>query len=130
MTLEDHITISMITYALQLENGKYYVGKTWNLNLRWAQHQQSKGARWTQLHKPISIMEVWEGDIEKKLTLSLMREFGWENVRGAGYCALSIKKPRELLSSNINGRQINICNSGNNPATVLPDCLDEQQEGG
>ena len=128
--MKDVISIRILTYTLQLENLKYYIGKTWNLNLRFAQHQQGEGARWTRLHKPICIMEVWEGDVERELTLKYMREFGWQNVRGGPWCKINLNKPSVLFYDTIvrhDGpkiNQANLHNPGNCEPKDVPDCLD------
>ncbi len=129
MSEKDELNIKMITYALALENGKYYVGKTWNLNLRYAQHLAKRGAFWTQLHPPISIMEVWSGDHEKELCLSYMREFGYKHVRGWKLCKIYINEPEELLSCP-SSNEIHIRNSRNDGETNLPNNVVGNEERG
>ena len=110
--IKDELNIKILTYALALENSKYYIGKTWNLNIRFAQHISGQGAGWTRIHKPIEIMEVRSGDHEKELCLEYMREYGWENVRGAGWTKKTISKPKEIKSCELeNGRPPNICST-------------------
>jgi predicted GIY-YIG superfamily endonuclease len=41
-----------VTYVLKLEEDKWYVGLTTNLNQRLTQHFTGDGAKWTQLFKP------------------------------------------------------------------------------
>ena len=36
----------------------FYVGYTENINFRYSQHLQNKGAVWTRRHKPIKLVEV------------------------------------------------------------------------
>jgi predicted GIY-YIG superfamily endonuclease len=75
--------------VLKLENDNYYVGITYNLNLRMAQHWTGQGAKWTKLHKPISIEKVIYPasiEIENQTTLELMNVYGKEKVRGGKYC--------------------------------------------
>jgi len=76
-------------YVLKLENENWYVGITYNLNLRMAQHWSGNGAKWTKLHKPISIEKVIypaSTEIENQTTLELMEQYGKEKVRGGNYC--------------------------------------------
>lgn len=85
----------MIVYKLKLQNNKYYVGITKNINRRYKQHLKGKGADWTKINKPIEIMDIIKnGDryIEETETLKLMEKYGIENVRGGSYCR--IKLPR------------------------------------
>lgn len=78
-------------YTLLLSNNKYYVGFTENLTQRMEQHFKSEGAKWTQLHKPVKIIEVveetndWQEDFT---TLVMMRKHGIENVRGGMWCSV------------------------------------------
>jgi predicted GIY-YIG superfamily endonuclease len=39
---------SLIIYALLLVEGKYYVGKTYNLDLRFQEHNSGYGSEWTK----------------------------------------------------------------------------------
>ena len=43
-------------YILQLENNKYYIGKTNNPSFRINDHFTGKGSAWTSIHKPISYL--------------------------------------------------------------------------
>jgi hypothetical protein len=45
-------------YTLQLEEGKYYVGKTSNPNFRIEHHFQCGGALWTEKYKPLNVLEI------------------------------------------------------------------------
>ncbi len=121
MVQKDELNIRQITYALKCKNGKYYIGRTWNLNQRYAQHLDGSGAFWTQIHKPISIQEVWLGDCEKEKTLNYMRKYGHENVRGAGWCKMYINKPKELLYCEDINEPTNLPNPGNDMEANLPD---------
>jgi predicted GIY-YIG superfamily endonuclease len=86
-------------YVLQLENEKYYVGVTAykNVKVRYQQHLDGIGAKWTALHKPKSIIEVKElgmlkqsdaALLEDELTLYYMEKYGVASVRGGSMCAV------------------------------------------
>ena len=49
-------------YALELEDGYYYVGITarHDVNVRYIEHSNAKGSKWTRLHKPRSVIETSE----------------------------------------------------------------------
>ena len=85
-------------YVLELENGKYYVGYSLLYKHRIQKHFDGDGSSWTRLHKPVKVVEILEGtkDTEREVTLRYMRTHGWENVRGAGYTAIDIRKPNLL----------------------------------
>jgi len=49
-------------YILELENKKYYVGKTTNPDFRLQQHFNSSGSQWTKKYKPkkvLAIIQLW-----------------------------------------------------------------------
>lgn len=95
----DSLIVSPLTYALELEEGKYYVGITYNLNLRVAQHYCGSGSKWTRLYKPKRIINVMVGNRERDTTLELMREKGWQNVRGGPWCKADLKHPPKCLDN-------------------------------
>jgi predicted GIY-YIG superfamily endonuclease len=83
----ESILVNSMVYALSLEHGKYYVGKTYNLNFRYAQHLSGHGAKWTRLHRPTGIIKVIVGGTteENILTQELMQTYGRDNVRGGSW---------------------------------------------
>lgn len=102
---------STTIYLLELENGKYYIGKTNRpVKERFNEHKSGKGSDWTSLHKPIRILgtKTWQVDAydEDKYTKKYMDKYGIENVRGGSY--VSVKLPdyqvrairQELYTSN------------------------------
>ena len=82
----ESITIKPLIYILRLQNEKYYVGITYNLNMRLAQHYSGTGARFTKENPPISIYKVINSNDELKYTLLMMNKFGYQNVRGSYWC--------------------------------------------
>src|SRR5438477_1115865 len=75
-------------YILQLEQGKYYVGKATNVNKRFKEHQNATGAVWTSLYKPINISNVVNGASdfdEDRYVKEYMAMYGIDNVRGGSY---------------------------------------------
>ena len=92
------IVVRPCVYVLKLEgddkfDSYYYVGSTHQLNIRLAQHIAQCGAKFTKLHKFVSIhsVELVDGDAlqrENELTLELMNTFSSDQVRGGKYCKL------------------------------------------
>ena len=84
-------------YVLRLERGKFYVGKTVDVQKRFREHLAGyKASSWTRKYKPIGIEEVHhDADPldEDKITVKYMMNHGVENVRGGPY--VSIKLPEE-----------------------------------
>jgi len=84
-------------YVLKLIEDRYYVGRTSNILNRIEQHFTGYGgAIYTKKYKPIKVIEIIEElskEDERNKTLEIMKKYGWEKVRGAGWCSLEIKKP-------------------------------------
>ena len=94
----DPISVPCLTYVLECENDKWYIGKSYNVNFRLGQHLSGNGAKWTKLHKPKKIVGIYLGNQEKRRTLELMRKHGWQNVRGGGWCRVNLQSPPADLS--------------------------------
>ena len=80
--------MSTTVYVMKLASGKYYVGKTDNLDQRIDQHMSGRGAVWTQKYRPISVEKVLKNAShfdEDKVTKEYMAKYGVENVRGGTY---------------------------------------------
>lgn len=98
-TYHNHVELRIIMiYVLELENGKYYIGYSSRYKHRIQEHFDGNGSSWTRLYKPVKVVETLKGakDTEREVTLRYMRVYGWENVRGAGYTAVEIRKPNLL----------------------------------
>ena len=82
-------------YILELENKKYYIGKTTNPDFRLEQHFSGQGSRWTNSNKPKNILEIipnCDDYDEDKYTLKYMEKYGINNVRGGTFCELKLNK--------------------------------------
>ncbi len=94
-------------YVLQLENNKYYVGKTTNLDFRLEQHFNSSGSQWTKKYKPKKVLELvsnCDDFDEDKYTLKYMEKYGINNVRGGTFCELKLNKDNlSTIKKMING---------------------------
>ncbi len=88
----------LIIYALQLEQGKYYIGKTHRsegVELRFEEHITGRGSEWTKKYHPISIIESYEHYSifeEDVLTKKYMMKYGIENVRGGSYTKIELEE--------------------------------------
>ena len=93
-------------YILELENTKYYIGKTSNPDIRLGQHFNSFGSEWTKKHKPKKILEIipnCDNFDEDKYTLKYMEKYGINNVRGGAFCELYLNKDNlETIKKMIN----------------------------
>ena len=82
-------------YILELENKKYYVGKTTNPDFRLEQHFNNSGSQWTKKYKPIKILELksnCDDYDEDKYTRIYMDKYGINNVRGGSYVQIKLDK--------------------------------------
>ena len=88
-------------YALQLEQGKYYIGKTNRfegfdgVQLCFQEHLEGRGLEWTKKYYPISIIESYEHYSpfeEDVLTKKYMMKYGIENVRGGSYTKIDLEE--------------------------------------
>ena len=84
------ILVAPMIYVLELEDDCFYIGITYNLNLRIAQHLSGSGAQWTKMHRPKKIVEVfYEGCTRQKedeVTKRYVEIYGAECVRGGSWC--------------------------------------------
>jgi len=80
-------------YILELENNKYYIGKTDDVSKRYEQHINGNGSYWTKINKPISIIKIIENCSvfdEDKYVKEYMFKYGIDNVRGGTYNQIKI----------------------------------------
>lgn len=81
-------------YVLELENNKYYVGKTTDIESRYQAHLAGNGSSWTEKYKPIRIIESYVSTSnfdEDNTTKKRMLEHGIENVRGGSYSKMVLE---------------------------------------
>ena len=90
---------SNFIYVLRLQNSKYYVGSSNDVDRRFQEHQNGRGSAWTRLYPPIEIQNQYrvepgrhtalEEDVQVK---HMMLRHGIENVRGGSYCNVQLFK--------------------------------------
>lgn len=82
-------------YVIQLEKGKYYIGKTNNPPFRLESHFNSNGSEWTKIYKPLRVIEVkpnCDDYDEDKITRQYMDKYGINNVRGGSFVSVKLDK--------------------------------------
>jgi hypothetical protein len=82
-------------YALQLEQGKYYIGKTNNPQFRIESHFKSNGSEWTKKYNPLKVIELipnCNDYDEDKYTRIYMDKYGIDNVRGGSFVSIKLDK--------------------------------------
>jgi len=94
-------------YILQLEDKKFYIGKTDNPQFRLNYHFNYNGSAWTKKYKPLKVLELipnCNNFDEDKYTKIYMSKKGINNVRGGTYCKIKLDNDEiELLKKEING---------------------------
>ena len=88
-------------YVLKLKQGKYYVGYTDDLDVRLANHKLGFGSKWTQTYRLERVFKLYSNMTvkdEDRITLEMMKKFGYENVRGGSWSQMTLR--RNPLTSN------------------------------
>jgi len=104
-------------YALKLEEGKYYVGRSYDPDERYMQHKRGEGAAWTKKYRPIKLLDTkvvtGEHD-ETNFTKDLMKKYGIDNVRGGAYVKVSLDEAtKSVLEREIRGNTDKCFKCGN-----------------
>lgn len=90
-------------YLLRLEHNRWYVGWTRKpVDVRIDEHARGVySAHWLKLHPFVELVHSGPGDEkdEQSLTVAMMREYGWRNVRGGKFTRPDLAQcPAELWS--------------------------------
>ena len=92
-------------YVLQLEGGRYYVGKTNNVMKRYQEHLNGEGSAWTKRYRPVSLVKTIENVSpfeEDKITKEYMSKYGVDKVRGGSYVEVNLSEfQKEALNMEI-----------------------------
>jgi predicted GIY-YIG superfamily endonuclease len=98
---ETNTTYNLV-YVLELEQGKYYVGISSNLNLRLYQHFNGGSCVFTRKYKAIRVVEILAGneETENKKTEEYIARYGYFNVSGGKYV---YRKKRITINHHIKG---------------------------
>tara|TARA_Y100000389_G_scaffold204202_2_gene255561 strand:+ start:14946 stop:15833 length:888 start_codon:yes stop_codon:yes gene_type:complete len=117
---------SVYIYILELEQGKYYIGKTSNPQFRLNTHFKSSDTSWTTEYKPCRIEKLipdCDSYDEDKYTLKYMSMHGIDNVRGGSFCQIDLS-PEQInqIKNMIKGAENKCYNCGSN-SHFAKDCL-------
>lgn len=105
-------------YILKLTDNKYYIGKSYNPDIRISNHFENGGSYWTKKYKPVHVMHIIPGCDEydeDKYTLIYMEKYGIDNVRGGSFCELEFSKDTlNTLNKMLNGSEDRCFKCGKN----------------
>jgi predicted GIY-YIG superfamily endonuclease len=102
------LSVGMLLYVLELvpteKNGpsNWYIGVSYALNNRIAQHASGRGSAWTRLHPVVRVAEVHMNAslvLERQVTLQYMRRHGWQHVRGGPYSSPHLPRAPKALEA-------------------------------
>jgi hypothetical protein len=109
-------------YSLELEHGKYYIGKTDHSNMCIIPHINSNGILWTQKYKPVKILEFIQNIDnydEDKYVIKYMDLHGINNVRGGSFSSIILDKftiKHLMQMCNVANNNCFICGNSNHYA--------------
>jgi hypothetical protein len=106
-----------IIYILELEYGKYYVGKTDDVDKRYQQHLNGQGSYFTKKYKPVRILRIVPdaNDFdEDRYVKEMMADHGIDNVRGGSYSNNLTYDQIAMLRRDANGVALDDFNTTNN----------------
>ena len=72
----------LLIFVIQLENGKYYIGKTYNPKFQLENYLNSNNLEWTKIYKPLKLLELkknCDDYDEDKITRQYMDKYGINN---------------------------------------------------
>jgi predicted GIY-YIG superfamily endonuclease len=112
-------------YILKLREGKYYIGKTKNIEKRYESHLIGEGSGWTKKYRPLSLVKTIKSSSqfdEDKYVKEYMAKYGIDNVRGGTYSNVVLDANSiELLEKEIRHSK-NLCTRCGRDTHYIKDC--------
>lgn len=113
-------------YVLELEQGKYYIGKTYNPQFRLTTHFKSPDTSWTIKYKPCRVEKLipdCDSYDEDKYTLKYMSMHGIQNVRGGSFCQIELSPEQTGQIENMIKGAENKCYNCGSKSHFAKDCI-------
>tara|TARA_B100000035_G_C20997918_1_gene553398 strand:+ start:334 stop:846 length:513 start_codon:yes stop_codon:yes gene_type:complete len=119
-----------LVYILKLNNNKYYIGKTNNLNKRIQQHQNNTGASWTKNNKIKDILKFKNKYkfLELEKTLEYMHKYGIDNVRGSMFTKYNLSIDDKITAAKLYCELNDLCRKCGSKNHFVKQCLNEKVE--
>lgn len=118
-------------YVLRCNSGKWYVGRSDNVERRFEEHKKGNGSTWTDIYRPIAIEKVYSNVSpfeEDKVVKEMMSKHGIHNVRGGTYSSMRLGIDQfELLHQEIQSAR-NVCWNCGRPGHFASACRVERGE--
>jgi hypothetical protein len=112
-------------YVIQLEDDKFYIGKTHNPEFQLSRHFNPTGLAWTSKYAPVRVMELIKNCDEydeDKYTRMYMDKYGIENVRGGTFCEEILSITTQSLLENMKNTSENMCDTCGQPGHFADHC--------
>lgn len=122
-----------LLYVLELEDNKWYIGKTNDIKKRFTQHQNGEGSAWTKSYKPVRLAQcrpLKDEYDETNMTKTYMKKYGIDNVRGGAYTHVVLPDDVEkVLKQELRGDSDTCfkCNLKGHFANRCPNILPEKK---
>jgi predicted GIY-YIG superfamily endonuclease len=121
----DFVTTKMV-YVLELENGKYFVGSSEQLETCYEQHKNGGCHEFTTKYTPVKILEqtlTMSKYDEVNMVYKYMEKYGVSNVRGGPYQSINMSASEAMelqkLLMHTNEKKINFDDGFNLDSTVI-----------
>lgn len=117
-------------YVLELVGGKYYVGTTSNIGIRYQQHIDCQGSAWTRKYPPINLLKIYQNASpfdEDRITKEYMAVYGIDAVRGGSYVKIQLSSDtKQNIQREIQGA-FALCLRCGSPGHFIRNCPDGQK---
>ena len=112
-------------YVLELENNKYYVGKSKDIEKRYNDHINGIASEWTKIHKPIKILQTLQCKSpyhHDRCIKEYMLKYGIDNVRGGSYSSIELNHSTKIFLQQIIWSSNGLCSRCGRKNHIYEDC--------